>query len=381
MSAGTDKKRRVVVAGTAFGRIYLDAVASARDSFTLAGVLARGSEYSRECAERYGAPLYTRVEDIPDDVDIACVVVRSGATGGAGSDIARALLGRGIHVLQEHPVHATEITACLKAAKQGGAAYAVNTLYPNVRPIRQFLAVAEHLRKRQRIQFIDAACNSQVAYPLLDVLGRAAGDLRPWSFSGCAPRGDRSSSAAGQPFQSLSATIGGVPVTLRVQNQVHPEDPDNHSLLMHRIALGCDAGVLTLADTHGPVLWNPRLHSPRDPTGRLIMSGPGTERLAVESTSILGDQHTRSYHDVFARTWPDAVVVALHDLCRDIADPARRVRSGQWALGVSLAWRDMTERIGMPELIRPETPEPLPVDELRAAARAAVDEAAPSGAR
>jgi NAD-dependent oxidoreductase involved in siderophore biosynthesis len=111
------------------------------------------------------------------------------------------------------------------------------------------------------------------------------------------------------------------------------------------------------------------------------MSGPGTDRLAVESTSILGDQHTRSYHDVFARTWPDAVVVALHDLCGDIADPPRRIRSGQWALGVSLAWRDLTERIGMPELIRPETPEPLPVDELRAAARAAAFDAAGSGAR
>ncbi|WP_437587934.1 Gfo/Idh/MocA family oxidoreductase [Sorangium sp. So ce1000] len=376
MSAGTGKRKRVVVAGTAFGRIYLDAVASAQDSFTLAGLLARGSEFSRECAKRYGAPLYTEVKEIPDDIDVVCVVVRSGATGGPGSDIAKALLERGIHVLQEHPVHATEITACLKAAKRGGAAYAVNTLYPNVRPIRQFLAVAEYLRKRQRIQFIDAACNSQVAYPLLDVLGRAAGDLRPWSFSECAPRGDRSSSAAGQPFQSLNATIGGVPVTLRVQNQVHPEDPDNHSLLMHRISLGCDAGVLTLADTHGPVLWNPRLHSPRDATGRLIMSGPGTDRLAVESTSILGDQRARSYHDVFARTWPDAVVAALRDLCGDIADPARRVRSGQWALGVSLAWRDLTERIGMPGLIRPETPEPLAVDELRAAARAAVGEAA-----
>ncbi|WP_437982002.1 Gfo/Idh/MocA family oxidoreductase [Sorangium sp. So ce117] len=381
MSAGGGKKKRVVVAGTAFGRIYLDAVASAQESFTLAGVLGRGSEFSRKCAERYGAPLYTRVEDIPGDIDIVCVVVRSGATGGPGSDLARTLLERGIHVLQEHPVHAAEITACLKAAKRGGAAYAVNTLYPNVRPIRQFLAAAEYIRKRQRIQFIDAACNSQVAYPLLDVIGRAAGDLRPWSFSECAPRGGRPSPAEGQPFQSLSATLGGVPVTLRVQNQVHPEDPDNHSLLMHRISLGCDAGVLTLADTHGPVLWNPRMHSPRDPTGRLIMSGPGTDRLAVESTLILGDQHTRSYHDVFARTWPDAVVVALHDLCGDIADPPRRIRSGQWALGVSLAWRDLTERIGMPELIRPETPEPLPVDELRAAARAAAFDAAGSGAR
>ncbi|WP_437904647.1 Gfo/Idh/MocA family oxidoreductase [Sorangium sp. So ce327] len=381
MSAGGGKKKRVVVAGTAFGRIYLDAVASAQESFTLAGVLGRGSEFSRKCAERYGAPLYTRVEDIPGDIDIVCVVVRSGATGGPGSDLARTLLERGIHVLQEHPVHAAEITACLKAAKRGGAAYAVNTLYPNVRPIRQFLAAAEYIRKRQRIQFIDAACNSQVAYPLLDVIGRAAGDLRPWSFSECAPRGGRPSPVADQPFQSLSATLGGVPVTLRVQNQVHPEDPDNHSLLMHRISLGCDAGVLTLADTHGPVLWNPRMHSPRDPTGRLIMSGPGTDRLAVESTLILGDQHTRSYHDVFARTWPDAVVVALHDLCCDIADPPRRIRSGQWALGVSLAWRDLTERIGMPELIRPETPEPLPVDELRAAARAAAFDAAGSGAR
>ncbi|WP_437795288.1 Gfo/Idh/MocA family oxidoreductase [Sorangium sp. So ce693] len=380
MSAGGGKKKRVVVAGTAFGRIYLDAVASARDSFTLAGVLGRGSEFSRKCAERYGAPLYTRVEDIPGDIDVVCVVVRSGATGGPGSDLAKSLLERGIHVLQEHPVHAAEITACLKAAKRGGAAYAVNTLYPNVRPIRQFLAAAEYIRQRQRIQFIDAACNSQVAYPLLDVIGRAAGDLRPWSFSECGPRGDRPSPTAGQPFQSLNATIGGVPVTLRVQNQVHPEDPDNHSLLMHRISLGCDAGVLTLADTHGPVLWNPRMHSPRDPTGRLIMSGPGTDRLAVESTLILGDQRTRSYHDVFARTWPDAVVVALHDLCDDIADPARRVRSGQWALGVTLAWRDLTERIGMPELIRPETPEPLPVDELRAAARAAAFDAAASGA-
>lgn len=376
MSGTTGKKKRVVVAGTAFGRIYLDAVASARGSFTLAGMLARGSEYSRDCANRYGVPLYTKVEEIPSDIDIGCVVVRSGATGGVGSDIAKALLERGIHVLQEHPVHATEITACLKAAKRGGAAYAVNTLYPKVRPIRQFIAVAEHLRKRQRLQFIDAACNSQVAYPLLDVLGRVAGDMRPWSFSECSPRG----SAAGQPFQSLNATIGGVPVTLRVQNQVHPDDPDNHSLLMHRMSVGCDAGVLSLADTHGPVLWNPRLHSPRDATGRLIMSGPGTDRLAVQSTSILGDQHMRTYHEVFARTWPDAVVAALHDLCDDIVDPGRRIRSGQWALGVSLAWRDMTERIGMPELIRPDTPEPIPLTELRAVARAAVGEAAESRA-
>ncbi|MFI6688542.1 Gfo/Idh/MocA family oxidoreductase [Streptomyces sp. NPDC050485] len=357
---------RVVVAGTAFGRIYLDAVRSAPQEFTLAGVLARGGDYSVKLAARHGVPLFTSAEAVPDDIDIACVVVRSGATGGPGSELAQAMLRRGIHVLQEHPVHSTEVAACLRAAKQGGAAYAVNTLYPNLRPIRQFLAAAEFLRARQPIRFLDAACNSQVAYPLLDVLGRAAGGLRPWSFGEPADAPENTSTP--QPFLNLNAVIGGVPVTVRVQNQVHPGDPDNHSLLMHRISLGCDAGVLTLADTHGPVLWNPRMHSPRDETGRLVMSGPGTERLAVPSTSVLGEATTRSYHEVFARTWPDAVLVALRGLVRDIAEPGRRARSGQWALAVTRAWSDLTARIGMPELVRPDEPEPIAFDELAAAA-------------
>lgn len=361
-------KKRVVVAGTAFGRIYLEAVASATESFTLTGVLARGSQYSRECAERYGVPLYTSVEQIPDNTDIVCVVVRSGATGGAGADIAQALLKRGIHVLQEHPVHATEITACLQAAKEGGATYAVNTLYPNIRPIRQFLAAADYLRQHHAIRCIDAACNSQVALPLLDVLGRAVGSLRPWSFQDCPPP-----TGGAQPFRNLYASIGDVPLTLRVQNQVHPEDPDNHSFLMHRVSLCCDAGVLSLADTHGPVLWNARMHSPRDETGRLILGGPGTDRLAVPSTTVIGDQHTQSIHEIFARTWPDAVTIALHELCREASQTPGRSPSAHWALSVSLAWRDLTARIGMPELIQPGAPQTIPPEELANAACCIVD--------
>ena len=347
---------RVVVAGTAFGRIYLDAMGG---EFALAGVLSRGGGYSRDLAARLGVPLFTGPEQVPDDVDVACVVVRSGATGGPGTDLAAAFLERGVHVLQEHPVHAAEITACAQAARRGGAAYAVNTLYPNIRPVRRFLAAAAHLRARGPIRYLDAACNSQVAYPLLDILGRAAGGLRPWSFGPADP---------GDPFHTLRGEIGGVPVTLRVQNQVHPDDPDNHSYLMHRVELGCDAGVLTLADTHGPVLWNPRLHSPRDETGRLVMAGPGTERLDVPSTVVIGGDEIGTYHDVFADLWPDAVRVALRELADDIAEPARRAKAAQWALSVSRAWSDLTARIGMPALIRPDEPPALPVDEIAAAA-------------
>lgn len=328
---------RVVVAGTSFGRVYLDAVGS-----DLVGILARGSAYSKQCAASRGVPLYTSVDEVPD-VDVACVVLKSGALGGPGTEIARSFLKRGVHVLQEHPVHADEIASLLREARTAGVSYAVNTLYPNLSPVRKFLAAAQVLRKHQRIEFIDAACNSQVLYPLIDVLGRIAG-LRPWEFGPV---------SRGGPFVSLHGRIGGIPLTLRVQNEVHPEDPDNHSFFLHRITIGCEGGVLELADTHGPVLWNPRLHSPRDSAGRLIMDDP---RLATPNVVVLGS--VVSYVDVFAKLWPEAVSRALADL----HDPAGR----QWALSVSTAWRELSALLGMPALIRPAEPGVIPLDEILA---------------
>ncbi|MQP65059.1 thiazolinyl imide reductase [Niveispirillum sp. SYP-B3756] len=355
-------RTRVLVAGTAFGRIYLEALRAAPDRYELAGILAKGSAYSRDYAARLGVPFYNDPAQVPDEVDIACIVLRSGATGGDGAAVAQHFLRRGVHVLQEHPVHVTEITAGLQAARQGNAAYAVNTLYPNIQPVRQFLAVAAHLRGQGPIRFIDAACNSQVAYPLLDILGRAIGDLRPWSFQP-QPAGEPA-----HPFTQITASLGGIPVSLQVQNQVHPEDPDNHSHLLHRIAIGFDGGVLTLADSHGPVLWTPRLHSPRDETGRLKLAGPGTERLSIPTSIALGGVPGHSHHRMFDLLWPEAVLAALHDLRGDIAEPARRRTAGQWALTVSQAWRALTGAIGMPALIRPPVPEPIPVASLEALA-------------
>ncbi|OIN46452.1 thiazolinyl imide reductase [Pseudomonas azotoformans] len=355
-------RKRVIVAGTAFGRIYLQALARAHERYALVGILSRGNAYSQACADHYGVPLYASVEQVPEDVDIACIVVRSGATGGAGSELAQQLLRRGIHVLQEHPVHHREIAACMQAARQGQAAYAVNTLYPNILAIRRFLAVASYLREHQGLAYIEAACNSQVAYPLLDILGRLAGGLRPWLFA------EPAVGVGAQPFTRLSASFNGVPISLRIQNQVHPQDPDNHSFLLHRLEVGCEAGVLSLCDTHGPLLWNPRLHAARDGTDRLIMAGVGSERLAGPTMVVLDPQVPASYHQVFNQVWPDAVSVALDQLCDDIETPARRLRSGVWATEVSMAWREMNSLIGMPALIEPPVPRPLPLAELHACA-------------
>ncbi|MYX22215.1 Gfo/Idh/MocA family oxidoreductase, partial [Streptomyces sp. SID8380] len=139
---------RVLVCGTNFGRFYAEAV-RARPGFVLAGVLSRGSAASRALAERHGVPHHTEVGTLPDDIDLACVAVGSTISGGEGTELALALLDRGVHVLQEHPVHLDEMTRCLRLARRRGVHYRVNTHYPHVAPVRRFLAAARRLRERQ----------------------------------------------------------------------------------------------------------------------------------------------------------------------------------------------------------------------------------------
>ncbi|MGY5311621.1 Gfo/Idh/MocA family oxidoreductase [Nocardia gipuzkoensis] len=366
-----DAKPKVVVCGTSFGRVYLRAV---RDDpeVELAGVVSRGSTTSAEYAKTFGVPHYIGVEELPGDVDIACVAVRAGAAGGDGAKLAQSLMGRGIHVLQEHLLHPDELTDCLRAAREHGVRYRLNAFYPHLRPVELFLRAAAILRERQRPLHVDAATGSQVVYSLLDIIGRAVGRLRPWAIGEAAPVAPEVAALANSPmpYTSLSAVIGGVPVSLRVQNQIHPADPDNHALLLHRIAIAFEGGVLSLADTHGPVLWSPRLHTGRDETGRLLMAGPGTERLDVPSTEILQPAAVPTFRTVFHELWPDSVRNALRQLRADIADPSRSAGADQWAMTVTALWQRLTAVLGQPELIRPPTPEPVPLPDLLAERRA-----------
>src|SRR5690606_5063841 len=170
---------RTVLCGTGFGRFYAEALARMPDRFELTGILARGSGFARDYAERAGVPLYTDVRRLPADTDAACVVVGSAVSGGPGGELALALLERGVHVIQEHPVHPDELAAALRTARGAGAVYHLNPFYRHTEPIRRFLAAARSLRERGPLLFADAASALQVLHPLLDVLALALGGLRP----------------------------------------------------------------------------------------------------------------------------------------------------------------------------------------------------------
>lgn len=373
------EKTRVVVCGALFGQVYLRAFALPGVPFELAGILARGSDRSRGVAEHHGVPLFTDVGQIPDDVEMACVVVRGGLLGGPGVGLAKALMARGIHVLQEHPLHHDELADCLRTARRHRVTYHLNPFYTNTAPVRRFLGAVAELRRRQAPLWLDAACGFQVAYSLLDIVGQALGTVRPWHLGELAavPAGLRP--GADVPFRSLDGVIGGVPVTLRIQNQMDPADPDNYAHLMHRMVVGTEAGNLELVGTHGPVVWSPRPDFPRavrDPaaTPHFDYSDPDAEALRshldVPSAGVLGRPDAPSYREIFEDVWPAGVAHALLRLRRDAlaGDPA--ARRGQYHLTLCQLWQEITTRLGPPELV--QAPAPRLLD---GAAVAAIDRA------
>jgi thiazolinyl imide reductase len=351
------KRLRTVVCGTTFGQFYLAALASLPEEFEIVGVLAAGSERSVACAARHGVPLYTDVDRLPDDVDLACVVVRSGVLGGSGTDLALRLLRRGIHVVQEQPVHHDDLAACLREARRHGVRYRLGDLYVRLPEVRRFLQAARTARERQTVAYVDAACASQVAFPLLHLLGEALGTVRPWQVNA-------TSADTGAPFAVLTGTIGGAPLTLRVHNQVDPDDPDNHLHLLHRITLGTEGGSLTLTDPHGPVLWSPRLHIPEPVKNRFDFDAPGTEHLAEPSTTVLSAEAPADYRQVLREQWPAAIGEDLRAARAAILGDPQAERPDQYHLTLCRMWQDLTKELGYPTLRPGQHHQPLPAREL-----------------
>lgn len=356
-----ERRMRVVVCGTTFGQFYLAAFGDADFPFDLAGILARGSARSRECAERLGVPLFTDPAQVPDDVDIACVVVRSGVVGGPGTEVAKALMQKGVHVLQEHPMHHDELLECMSHARRYGVVYHLNAFYSHLAPVRGFIAAAQRLFAHERPRFVDATCAIQVAYPLFDILGRALGGLRPWALAEVQPPSAdlREMCESDVPFRSMEGVIAGVPLTLRVQNQIDPGDPDNHLHLLHRITLGTVSGNLMLANTHGPVLWSPRLHVAPHVKESVATCATDAEYLALPSAIQLGSEEAPSFREIVRSLWPEAIRRALFELRAAIADGEDPRRHGQYHLALTRLWQQATARLGYPELVGGETPRPL----------------------
>jgi pyochelin biosynthetic protein PchG len=357
-----DWRPRVVVCGTKFGRIYLAAFREPDFPFELAGILARGSERSKACAKHYGVPLFTDPSQLPDAIDIACVVVSAGINGGRGAELAQTLMGRGIHILQEHPLHHDELAECLRQAHRQRVVYHLNTHYVHIKPVRRFINAARRLFCHQRPLFVDAAGGFQTAFTLFDILGKALGSIHPWAIADPLPLSDkiRKLSNVENPFRSLEGVIAGVPLTLRIQNQLDPADPDNYAHFYHRVTFGTEGGDITLINTHGPVIWCPRPHLPADSKEAVAIELSPAHHLTFPSAAPLGPAEAPSYCEILSSVWPAGVSRALLQLRRAIIEREDSRQRGQYYLTLCQLWHEVARRLGCVTLVRGVTPNVLP---------------------
>lgn len=337
------RRPKAIVVGATFGAIYAEALAARHSPVELVGLVSTGSATSTALANRLGVALFTDIDSLPS-VDVAFVVVRAGVVGGEGTQICEQLLARGIHVMQEQPVHADEILSLLRVAKANSALYAVNDFYSHVAPIRQFVQAANALDKIARIRYVHARLAIHVAYPLFTILSTVVASLTPAQIL-VPPQSD---SAPG-PFVPGRLMLGDVSVDLLIQNELCAEDPDNHARLLHTITVGSDAGELVLTHTHGSTRWHRRPHADAATADVPIAELVGTE---YEPTTA----HVRN------EMWPDAVRLAAANFAECIE--RSRTPISQRFIRATRLWSDFTSAMGPVNLIEPEPQIPVTAADL-----------------
>jgi len=262
--------RRVLIVGAKFGEIYLHAFLQARPGLALAGLLAQGSARAQQLAHAFGIALYSSVEQLPDDIDIACVVVRSTVVGGRGTALAQALLRRGIHVIQEHPLHPDDIARLQQVARQHDCCYWVNSFYLHTAAGRRWVDHARRVRaclNDTPACFAQLVTSRQLLYSSLDLLLQAIES---------SPEIALELLAVDDPdFHLLRLALPGCKALLRLQSYQDEDDPDLHNLFMHLLTLGWPSGYLTLQASYGPLLWTSVFHDQqhRHDSGSLYHGG------------------------------------------------------------------------------------------------------------
>ena len=309
--------------------------------WNFASYLERQKEEDKE--ERNNAEGYwkKRLEHLPKGP--ACVVVPNAAGGGNGANIAKSILAKGIPTLLEHPAHEVEIVNCIR--ESGSAAFMLNPFYRYIKPIRDFLEAAQIISKHAHLINASLECAIHVLYDGIDILGCALGGLSTWKLGNVAE--SYTTSMAGGGNRVISGIIGMVPVTFIVNTNVDRNDIDHPLHLYHRIELTFSTGRLCLVNTHGPVIWLPFLHMPRDEYGTLSINVE--EEVNIPSGVTIGNVMLPSVKETFEQIWPDAVKKALEILFKQ--NRTEKMSMAQYQIYVSKLWSEICQKVGYMNIV------------------------------
>lgn len=350
-------KKKIIVCGTKFGHTYLSALKDQNERVSLVGILANGSNRSIAYAKELGIPLYTEVSQLPSDIDAACVVIKSGMFGGSGTKISVELMRRGIHVLQEHPVHDTEIKRCAKVAQENGVIYHVNSHFCHVGAIQHFTSLAREAFAKNPPLFIEIT--TSLLYSAIDILGHII-DLDDAKFSPAFAPNESMDNRLGElgfPYQAVRGVIGNTAVIIHQQSFEDAKDTDNNFLILHRMTAGNLEGNLMLASTHGPIISSQGYYIPlyekgteSKPLADLCHVADGYDDPSVVT---IGSDSAPSWKTIVTDIWPCAIRCAVDEFITDIESGSlNKYQDTKYKILVSKTWYEALKNIGLPRQIQ-----------------------------
>lgn len=253
--------------------------------------------------------------------------------GGDGVEISRSFLEKGIHVIQEQPMHSSEVLELTRCAAEHDCKFMLNGFYPYLDSVKRFIDAAASLRKEHELLSIDVTTCVQVAYPFVEVVGKVAGSLHPFRLEKIADAG---------PFDILVGEVGGVPLSVRFQNEMDSSDPDNNAIALMRMDVCSDKGILSLCDVYGDVLWTPRFH-----VGKAAADSSNLSTVESASINVL-HRRAEAYNSILAEQWPKGIANMLSERLGE----RNSLATTQFQISACLAWQEFTSALGAPSELR-----------------------------
>ena len=292
-----------------------------------------------------------------NEIDLACVVIGSTLIGGAGSDLVKQLLKNGVNVIQEQPVHLKEYIEFLKLSRENSCFYKLNTFYPNLKSVDTFLSLSKKLNKLSKIRFISAQCSVHVLFPLIDILGRALGGLKPYEFRNISTQNIES------PFEIIEGYINDIPICISVQNQMTAKNPDNYMLLMHKIMFITNSGNLTLSGTNGPIIWESCLDKPHDKNGKFNLEE--SNEFSKLKTFEIAEDNEETYSSMMKLSWVNSISKSIIEFINCIDSKKANIVEQQYLISAIETWGELSRELGQSKIIQPYKKNAIKINDLK----------------
>ncbi|WP_340296976.1 bifunctional Gfo/Idh/MocA family oxidoreductase/class I SAM-dependent methyltransferase [Staphylococcus coagulans] len=348
--------KKCIVCGSRFGQFYIEALKSI-PNIKLYGLLASGSERSIDCANHYQIQLYNNVDDLPNDIDFACIAIKSEVQGGKGNLIAEALLKRGIDVIFEQPLSEKEYISLFKLARKEKRYFTVCNLYSQLPSVQNFIDNFKYIKKEQSIKYVNVEFATQLSYPVAQLLTLLIPESKNIEFS--------DSKKEDGPFQFLSTTINETQLNLIAYNEAVENKVDDFMRLLFSMRVGFEGGELNLLDPQGYVFWREYIKFPnryRIPSSFVDNPPNGMTRKHVK---LLYDNSVLTQQAIFTELWPTTISKEIYlYMERDQLDKHYFNVLAQKHINSSIMWHKLMQSLGYPELVAKDKYTLYDVDQL-----------------